>query len=296
MSEALAFILLMPRTNTMNMKHIIVFLLRLLFLMSLNIAVTLCAGGGETHQFACLGFAGANLTTDGNATVTPDGLQLVLTSSKTNLQGHAFYPTPLQFLSTSPGGNNNKVPSFAAAFVFAIVSDYTDFSAHGMAFVVAPNTSFFAAALPAGYLALLNVQNNGNASNHLFAVEIYTTQNTDFHDINANHVGIDINDLHSVQASPAGYYDDHGGGVFRNLTLFSREAMQVWVEYDGETGRIDVALAPITVASKPARPLVSAIYNLSTVLREQSYIGFSSATGGINSRHYVLGWSFAMNR
>jgi serine/threonine protein kinase len=71
--------------------------------------------------------------------------------------------------------------------------------------------------------------------------------------------------------------------------------MQVWVEYDGETGRIDVALAPITVASKPARPLVSAIYNLSTVLREQSYIGFSSATGGINSRHYVLGWSFAMN-
>jgi hypothetical protein len=29
MSEALAFILLMPRTNTMNMKHIIVFLLRL---------------------------------------------------------------------------------------------------------------------------------------------------------------------------------------------------------------------------------------------------------------------------
>jgi hypothetical protein len=264
--------------------------------MSLNIAVTLCAGGSETHQFACLGFAGANLTTDGNATVTPDGLQLVLTSSKTNLQGHAFYPTPLQFLSTSPGGNNNKVPSFAAAFVFAIVSDYTDFSAHGMAFVVAPNTSFFAAALPAGYLALLNVQNNGNASNHLFAVELYTTQNTDFHDINANHVGIDINDLHSVQASPAGYYDDHGGGVFRNLTLFSREAMQVWVEYDGETGRIDVALAPITVASKPARPLVSAIYNLSTVLREQSYIGFSSATGGINSRHYVLGWSFAMNR
>jgi hypothetical protein len=97
MSEALAFILLMPRTNTMNMKHIIVFLLRLLFLMSLNIAVTLCAGGGETHQFACLCFAGANLTTDGNATVTPDGLQLVLTSSKTNLQGHAFCPTPLQF-------------------------------------------------------------------------------------------------------------------------------------------------------------------------------------------------------
>ncbi|XP_062230768.1 L-type lectin-domain containing receptor kinase SIT2-like isoform X2 [Phragmites australis] len=159
-----------------------------------------------------------------------------------------------------------------------------------MAFVVAPTKSF-ATALPAGYLALLNVQNNGNASNHLFAIELDTTQNTDFQDINANHVGIDVNNLHSVQSYPTGYYD---GNVFKNLTLFSREAMQVWVEYDGETGRIDVTLAPIKVA-KPARPLVSATYDLSTVLKNQSYIGFSSATGGINSRHYVLGWSFAMN-
>jgi hypothetical protein len=270
--------------HPMNMEHAV-----FLFLVWLNTAAitTLCAGGGQT-RFSYSGFAGANLTVDGNATVTPDGL-LVLTSSKTNLQGHAFYHTPLQ-LSTSPGG---KVASFAAAFVFAIVSDYTDFSAHGMAFVVAPNKGF-PGALPAGYLALLNVQNNGNASNHLLAVELDTTQNTDFKDINANHVGIDINDLHSVQSSPAGYYD--GGGVLRNLTLFSREAMQVWVEYDGDAGRIDVTLAPIRVGNnKPARPLVSAICNLSTVLKEQSYVGFSSATGGINSRHYVLGWSFAMN-
>jgi len=232
--------------------------------------------------------AGANLTLDGNATVTPDGL-LVLTSRKTNLKGHAFHPAPLPF--RAPSG---KARSFAASFVFAIVSDYTDFSAHGMAFVVAPSTGFAAAALPAGYLALLNVQNNGNASNHLFAVELDTTQNTDFQDINSNHVGIDVNDLHSVQSYPTGFYDDGAGDVFRNLSLFSREAMQVWVEYDGETGRIDVTLAPVGVA-KPARPLVSATYDLSPVLMEESYVGFASATGGINSRHYVLGWSFALD-
>ncbi|KAG2640848.1 hypothetical protein PVAP13_2KG123900 [Panicum virgatum] len=224
--------------------------------------------------------AGANLTLDGNATVTPDGL-LVLTSRKTNPKGHAFHPAPLPFRRAS-----GKARSFAAAFVFAIVSDYTDFSAHGMAFVVAPSTGFAAAALPAGYLALLNVQNNGNASNHLFAVELDTTQNTDFQDINSNHVGIDVNDLHSVQSYPTGFYDDGAGGVFRNLSLFSREAMQVWVEYDGETGLIDVTLAPVGVA-KPARPLVSATYDLSPVLMEESYVGFASATGGINSRHYV---------
>uniref|UniRef100_A0A0A9CNC0 non-specific serine/threonine protein kinase n=1 Tax=Arundo donax TaxID=35708 RepID=A0A0A9CNC0_ARUDO len=269
----------MPHT-----MKLLVFLLHPLLLLSLNLVVALCAG--DDIRFAYSGLAGANLTVDGNATVTPDGL-LVLTSHKTNLKGHAFYPNPLQFRRT-PG---DKVHSFSATFVFAIVSDYTDFSAHGMAFVVAPTTKSFTTALPAGYLALLNVQNNGNASNHLFAVELDTTQNTDFQDINANHVGIDVNDLHSVQSYPTGYYD---GAVFKNLTLFSREAMQVWVEYDGKTGRIDVTLAPIKVV-KPARPLVSANYDLSTVLKEQSYIGFSSATGGINSRHYVLGWSFAMN-
>ncbi|XP_044985293.1 L-type lectin-domain containing receptor kinase SIT2-like [Hordeum vulgare subsp. vulgare] len=248
----------------------------------------LAAGDDVQVQFAFPGFAGANLTVDGNATVTPDGL-VVLNSRKTNLKGHAFYPTPLRFRG-SPGG---QVHSFASSFVFAIVSDYTDFSAHGMALVVCPTPESLSSALPAGYLALLNVQNNGNASNHLFAVELDTTQNTDFKDINSNHVGIDVNDLHSLQSHPTGYYLD-GSGDFRNLTLFSREAMQVWVSYDGGTGQIDVTLAPLGVA-KPARPLVSDTYNLSSVITEQAYIGFSSSTGGINTRHYVLGWSFAMN-
>uniref|UniRef100_A0A0E0AHU2 non-specific serine/threonine protein kinase n=1 Tax=Oryza glumipatula TaxID=40148 RepID=A0A0E0AHU2_9ORYZ len=214
----------------------------LLRLISLHLALALCSGSGSDFQFAYHGFTGTNLTLDGNATVKPDGI-LVLTSRKTNLKGHAFFPTPLQF-RTSPNGTAR---SFSAAFVFAIVSDYTNFSAHSMAFIMSP-TKNFTTALPAGYLALLNFQNNGNTTNHLFA----------------------------------------------NLTLFSREAMQVWVDYDGNTGQIDVALAPIKVA-KPRKPLVSAKYDLSTVLTKWAYIGFSSATGEINSRHYLLGWSFAMN-
>lgn len=64
--------------------------------------------------------------------------------------------------------------------------------------------------------------------------------------------------------------------------------MQVWVDYDGNTGQIDVALAPIKVA-KPRKPLVSAKYDLSTVLTEWAYIGFSSVTSEINYRHYLLG-------
>jgi hypothetical protein len=43
-----------------------------------------------TNQFVYNGFAGVNLTLDGNAVVTPDGL-LELTNDTVNL-GHAFHP------------------------------------------------------------------------------------------------------------------------------------------------------------------------------------------------------------
>lgn len=71
--------------------------------------------------------------------------------------------------------------------------------------------------------------------------------------------------------------------------------MQVWADYDGKTTKIDVTLAPAG-AAKPVRSLLSSTYNLSEILKEKSYIGFSATTGAISTRHCVLGWSFAMNR
>jgi len=71
--------------------------------------------------------------------------------------------------------------------------------------------------------------------------------------------------------------------------------MQVWVDYDEVTTKMSVTIAPLKM-SKPMRPLILTTYNLSTVLIDQAYVGFSSTTGSIDSQHYVLGWSFAMNQ
>jgi hypothetical protein len=46
-------------------------------------------------------------------------------------------------------------------------------------------------------------------------------------DINDNHIGININSLHSIQSQGAGFYDDKNG-MFKNMSLISREVMQVW--------------------------------------------------------------------
>lgn len=264
------------------------FLLRLLLVISLvpNLAALITTADDE--QFVYSGFAGSNLTVDGTATVTSDGL-LELTNGTAYLKGHAFHPAPLRLRNST----NGTVQSFSAAFVFGIVSVYPDFSAHGMAFFIAPSKNF-SAALPAKYLGLTNVQNDGDASNHIFAIELDTIQSVEFKDINANHVGIDINGLHSLRSYNAGYYDDKSGN-FQNLKLISRQAMQVWVDYHEETKQINVTLAPLRMA-KPVRPLLSTTYDLSTVLTDLVYLGFSSATGRVNSRHCVLGWSFGMNR
>ncbi|CAN6203599.1 unnamed protein product [Urochloa humidicola] len=242
---------------------------------------------GDDHQFVYSAFSKNDVLIDGASTITSNGL-LELTNGTDQQKGHAFYPTPLRF-KRSPNGT---VRSFSTSFVFAILSVYTDLSAHGMAFVVAPSRNF-SGALPGQFLGLTDIKNNGNVTNHFFAVELDTIQNKEFNDLNANHAGANVNGLESLQSYYAGYYADKDGS-FRNLSLISREAMQVWIDYDDKVSGITVTMAPLKV-SRPIKPLFTVTYNLTSVVTDEAYIGFSSATGTINVRHYVLGWSFSLN-
>ena len=143
-------------------------------------------------------------------------------------------------------------------------------------------------------MGLFNSINNGSSVNQIFAIELDTIQNTEFGDIDNNHVGIDINSLNSLRSNTAGFYNNGKNGMFTNLPLIGSGPIQTWVEYDGNTTQISVTLAPLGM-EKPMRPLLSLTFNLSTVLKEESYIGFSSSTGLTTGHHCVLGWSFGMN-
>ncbi|XP_062228783.1 L-type lectin-domain containing receptor kinase SIT2-like [Phragmites australis] len=243
--------------------------------------------GSAPEQFVYTGFTGSNLTLDGAARITSTGL-IELTNETARIKGHAFYPSPLRFRQ-SPHGT---VKSFSLSFVFGILSSYGDIRGHGFAFFIGPSNDF-SAAFPIQFLGLFNATNNGSLSNHIFAIELDTIQNTEFGDINNNHVGIDINSLNSLNSSSAGIYNDKNG-TFTNLPLIGGGPIQTWVEYDGNTTQINVTIAPLGL-EKPVRPLLSLSFNLSTVLTEQAYIGFSSSTGLSTGHHCVLGWSFGMN-
>ncbi|CAA7033713.1 unnamed protein product [Microthlaspi erraticum] len=223
----------------------------------------------------------------GIATVTPIGL-LELTDTTVQQTGQAFYARSIRF-KDSPNGT---VSSFSTTFVFAIGTQIPPppLSGHGLAFVVAPYFGI-QSGTPSQYLGLFNVTSNGNDTNHVFAVEFDTIQSAEFDDPDDNHVGIDINSLISINSSSAGYWNETN--QFNNLSLISGAPMQVWVDYDGLTHKIDVTMAPFN-ESKPSRPLVSAVRDLSSVIQQEMFVGFSSATGSSLSEHYVLGWSFGM--
>ncbi|EOA20111.1 hypothetical protein CARUB_v10000390mg [Capsella rubella] len=228
-----------------------------------------------------------DISIQGIATITPKGL-LMLTNTTVQSTGHAFFTKPIRF-KDSPSGT---VSSFTTTFVLAIHSQLPLVGTHGMAFVVAPSPSLPFAS-PLQYLGLFNVSNNGKDSNHVFAVEFDTIMNIEFNETDNNHVGIDINSLNSVKTSPAGYWNEKAD-QFNNLTLISSKRMQVWIDYDCHTNRIDVTMAPFK-KNKPRTPLVSIVRDLSSVLLQDMYVGFSSATGNIVSEHFVLGWSFRVN-
>ncbi|CAI9783274.1 unnamed protein product [Fraxinus pennsylvanica] len=241
----------------------------------------------SVDEFSYNGFRSANLSLDGLAKITPNGL-LELNNATIQEKGHAFFPDPIEFKKSS----NASAFSFSAYFVFAMVSGYQELGGQGIIFVLSPSKSF-EEANASSYFGLFNKTNNGNSSNHIFGVELDTIKNVEVEDIDDNHVGIDINGLKSISSHTSGYWDNPD--LFRNLTLNSGHPMQLWVEYDGIEKQISVTLAPLH-NSKPNRALLQQSYDLSSVLKPTMFVGFSSATGPIQiTTHYVLGWSFKIN-
>ncbi|KAG9454592.1 hypothetical protein H6P81_007496 [Aristolochia fimbriata] len=246
------------------------------------------------------GFGGSastarNLSISEEANITGNGLLKLTPTTGLNQIGHAFYPIPLRLQSSKSSDGKSKwaVPSFSTTFVIALVPGQEGNSGNGMAFVLSPRKEL-AGGQPSQFLGLFNVSSNGDPSNNITAVEFDTIENTEFKDINDNHVGIDVNSLKSISSLRAGYYHDDNGGRFQNITLRDGKGLQVWVEYSGARRVLNVTIAPVKT-KKPSRPLLSSAVDLTTLAYDSIYVGFSASTGTILTSHYVLGWSFKVN-
>ncbi|OEL32881.1 L-type lectin-domain containing receptor kinase V.9 [Dichanthelium oligosanthes] len=114
-------------------------------------------------------------------------------------------------------------------------------------------------------------------------------------DTNGNHVGVDVNSLVSTVSAPVAYYAGDGENAKVPVTLESAQPIQAWIDYDGGSGVLNLTIAPVSVADRPHRPLISTKLDLRPVFKENMYVGFSSSTGKLASSHYILAWIFRTN-
>ncbi|KAF8397231.1 hypothetical protein HHK36_016141 [Tetracentron sinense] len=253
--------------------------------------------GSQTLDFIFHGFQGASsnqLSLDGSAIVTDSGV-LQLTDCSKNLIGHAFYSSPIHIFNNQSASAATASASFSTTFVFSIVNQYPgNGGGHGLAFIISPSKQTNGAR-DGQFLGLSVVnEDHGKLSKHVFAVEFDTVQDAEsFGDINSNHVGIDVNSLQSKASKPAAYYVDNTTKAV-DLKLESGKPIQAWIDYDGVHKVVHVTISPLSVP-KPSQPLLSHSIDLSGVLEEPVYVGFSSSTAKLFSSHYILGWSFQTN-
>ncbi|KAG8493212.1 hypothetical protein CXB51_010583 [Gossypium anomalum] len=140
-------------------------------------------------------------------------------------------------------------------------------------------------------MGLLNASENGNSADHIFAVEFDTVKDLEFGDINDNHVGVNVNSMKSIASTSAAYFLENG--TKEELIIKSGEKIQAWVDYDSAKNQLDVKLS--LLSQKPRSSILSIDVNLSSILQDFMFVGFSASTGLLASSHYVLGWSFNMS-
>ncbi|KAK6124349.1 hypothetical protein DH2020_041919 [Rehmannia glutinosa] len=233
-------------------------------------------------DFLFNGFGSSDLSLYGDAII--ESRVLTLTNATTAFSnGRALYPWKIP--TKQP--NSSLVIPFSTSFIFAMAPSGERFPGDGLVFCFVPREGTEVSS-SGEYLGLFNFTDNGNPSNHVFAVEFDVFYNSLVRDINENHVGIDVNSLISVRAHEAGYWANDKS--FKKLRLNNGKNYQVWIDY--VDGTVNVTVAPAG-KKRPNQPLLSVPLNLSQVFVDEMYVGFAASTGAFIESHKILGWSFS---
>ncbi|XP_010260206.1 PREDICTED: L-type lectin-domain containing receptor kinase VII.1-like [Nelumbo nucifera] len=232
------------------------------------------------------GFASSDLLSYGNASL--ESRILILTNNSAFSIGRALYPTKIP---TRPPNSFTFLP-FYTSFIFSIAPNEGQLSGHGLVFIFAPTTGINGTSSSQN-LGLFNRTNSGSPTNHVLGIEFDVFQNQEFNDINDNHVGIDVNSLTSLTVQPAGYWGEKKNdqnGTFHDLKLNNGANYQVWIDYSNSQLNVTMVRAGL---KRPQLPLISTPINLSDVLLDEMYVGFTAATGQLVEYHRILAWCFS---
>ncbi|KAI3936990.1 hypothetical protein MKX01_015205 [Papaver californicum] len=235
-------------------------------------------------DFVFNGFNSSDLILFANTTMESPNI-LSLTGASTYSMGRALYKSKIK---TKTNTSSKKILPFYTSFIFSMAPLKNEPGGHGLVFIFTPSASI-AGATSSNHLGLFNLTNNGNEKNHVFGIEFDVFQNQEFNDINNNHVGIDVNSLTSTSSHPAGIWNENGED-FNELKLNNGVNYQVWVDYLSPQLNVSMGIAG---KKRPLKNLISIDYDLTDVLLDKMFVGFTAATGRLFESHRILGWSFS---
>ncbi|GAB4861143.1 hypothetical protein Ancab_036300 [Ancistrocladus abbreviatus] len=187
--------------------------------------------------------------------------------------GRALYAYPIRFLDP----RTNRTTSFSCRFSFSIIPSPLCSSGDGIAFFITSNVDFSNQENQHMGLPVFS----SDSQDIFFAVEFDTNFDGSVDDINANHVGIDVNSFTSLAAVDA-YSKGINFSNGRHITAWieyrdSEKMLRVWVSY---------------YLDKPPNPLLDAQIDLSKHLKEFMHVGFSATNGRGSAIHTVDRWRF----
>lgn len=256
-------------------------ILRWVALLLIHLIHNSCA---QTTEFEFSTLTLTNLTLLGDAHLKNGTVSLsrelgVPTSSA----GRALYNRPVRFLDPY-----TKVSaSFKTSFSFSVTNVGPGPNpvsiGDGLAFVIAPDDHTVGSS--GGYLGVMSPTGLNQSPPTLLntiAVEFDTFLDVEFHDPNGNHVGLDINNMTSIEVADL-------GSIFIDMT--SGDLITAWIEYDNTAEILNVSMSYTNL--KPPEPILSYGIDLSRYLNEFMYVGFSASTGGSTEIHDVERWSFS---
>ncbi|KAE8713370.1 hypothetical protein F3Y22_tig00110213pilonHSYRG00380 [Hibiscus syriacus] len=139
-------------------------------------------------------------------------------------------------------------------------------------------------------LGLTNSSTDGLSSNSLVAIELDTFKQ-DF-DPDDNHIGLNINSVRSKKTVSLSHF---GIQIAPNGTKF----YVVWIEYNGQNKSVQVFLAEqdqvsSPTPSKPTKPVLSSDLDLSSIVEQNAYFGFSGSTGSHVQLNCLLRWNLTI--
>jgi serine/threonine protein kinase len=212
--------------------------------------------------------------------------------------GRALYKHPVQFFQET--NSSQLVPqlaSFSTSFVFGIVMPNTGWRGDGFAFVIVSSNATDPTVATGGWMGLSNSTDNGNASNHLFAVEFDTFYNPELGDPSDSHIGVDVNGVRSIQTYNLCSDSSSSSTNCSYFGPWSGSYLYGWIDYTAETSSLEVYFSYNT--SKPQTPqLAVSNFNLSEFLVPDGYmyVGFSGSAPGVSNSSYaefnLYSWTF----